>query len=131
MTEHSILLLGTNADIKATLEYATVDRQCRIVLRYGDETLQASATDFFAAFCKVREQLEQKGFKPQCYGASLNVYPSAMGRDMAEGLKAYRLTMGKHAKDLVYIFDNGPDVSPATVEEQKKFFDTWRTSKRT
>ena len=64
---------------------------------------------------------------PYCYGASLNVFPSAMARDMGQGLRAYKMTLGKHAKrtDLVGIFDEGTDIVPADVDAQEQFFRDW------
>jgi hypothetical protein len=69
---------------------------------------------------------------PFCYGASLNVYPSGMARDMGQGLKAYKLAMGRHAKreGLVEIFAEGPDVIPASVALQEQFWRDWLASPR-
>jgi hypothetical protein len=100
---------------------------CRIILRFDESEIEASDRDFFEAFCRVREQLEKVGLHPLCYGAGRNVYPSGMCRDMSDGLKAYRMRMGRMAGmvDLVSIFDSGPDVDPASVKAQKEFFDRW------
>jgi hypothetical protein len=45
---------------------------------------------------------------------------------------AYRLSLGKRAQreDLVKIFEVGPGVEPATVEEQRQFFRDWLASIR-
>jgi hypothetical protein len=66
-----------------------------------------------------------------CYGASLNVYPSGMGRDMGAGLMAYRTTIGKvpELADLVNIFDEGPDFIPATVAQQEEHYQEWLRSR--
>jgi hypothetical protein len=69
--------------------------------------------------------LEKERLLPFCYGASLNVYPSGMARDMGAGLQAYQLTLGKSAHDLVDIFAEGPDVIPAFVLPQREFFQKW------
>jgi len=56
-----------------------------------------------------------------------------MCREMGAGMKAYRMTIGKHVdpkKDLVSIFSEGPDVIPATVGRQKEHFDEWLKTKR-
>ena len=75
----------------------------------------------------IRRELETDRILLHCYGASRNVYPSGMGRDMGAGLKAYKLTIGKRARmeDLVFIFDTGNDVEPATVSAQKEFYERW------
>jgi hypothetical protein len=87
----------------------------------------AQANDYFEALCQIRERLAEGGLHPFCYGASLNVYPSGMARDMGAGLKAYKMTIGKHARleDLVEIFAAGPDVKPSTVAEQRAFWERW------
>jgi len=102
-------------------------RECRLTLSYASGDLQGVGTDFFEAFCRIREQLANSGIFPVCYGASRTVYPSGMARDMGAGLKAYRLHMGRQAQsdDLVHIFDSGPDVEVATVEAQKTFAEAW------
>ena len=66
------------------------------------------------------------------YGGSRTVFPSGMCPDMAAGLRAYRLTLGKHAQqeDLVSIFDAGRGVEPAIVDEQRAFFRDWLASIR-
>ena len=101
--------------------------ECTLTLRAHGLDCRKSATDFFEAFCKIRTELEKEGVFPLCYGASWNVYPSAMGRDMALGLKAYRIRKGHVAmlEDLVEIFDSGADVQVATVEEQRRYWREW------
>jgi hypothetical protein len=106
---------------------------CRLRCDYRDKTIESTATDFFRALCDLRSLLAKDGLMPLCYGASLNVYPSGMARDMGRGLKAYRMTMGRHARreDLVYIFSEGPDVVPASVAAQEQFWRDWLASPRT
>lgn len=115
--------------INATFTLNDVDPDsCMLTLHYDQVEIAASASDYFEALCQIRERLEELGLRPFCYGASLNVYPSAMGRDMgAAGRRAYKMTIGRYArtKDLVDIFDTGPDVNLATVAEQKAFVEKW------
>src|SRR5262249_73940 len=112
-----------------TAEY---DELCHVTFQYRGRSLSASAEDFFEALAQVRIQLEPDHLIPFCYGASLNVFPSGMSRGMGSGLKAYRLTMVRQAltNDLVFIFDSGPDVIPASVARQKEYFDDWIESLR-
>ena len=107
-------------------------RACRINLNFRDCQLDATDRDFFEALCRLREQLAKLGLVPFCYGASRNVFPSGMMRDMANGLTAYRMEMGRRGKrtDAVRIFDSGADVDPVSVEMQKQFFDQWLQSFR-
>jgi hypothetical protein len=80
----------------------------------------AKASDFFAALCRLREGvLEPMGLQLVCYGASLDIWPSAMARSMGQGLRAYQMTMGAQAEHLVDIFDTCRDVIPATVADQR------------
>jgi hypothetical protein len=107
--------------------------ECRLALQYQDSELTAVADDYFEAMCRIRQQLEPTGWIPLCYGASRQVYPSGMARNMGcRGLKAYKLRIGCHAspKDLVAIFDVGPDVEPVTVIEQAEFYKGWLRSLR-
>ena len=49
---------------------------------------------------------------------------------MGQGLKAYKQELGRQAmrSDLVMIFNSGPDVQPASVEEQEEFHYQWLQS---
>jgi hypothetical protein len=106
--------------------------QCRIRCEYRGKSAESTATDFFQALCDVRDILGKDGVIPFCYGASLNVFPSGMARDMGQGLKAYRQVMGRHAKraDLVDIFSEGSDVIPASVGAQEQFHRDWLATPR-
>ena len=108
------------------------ERTCRLSCSYRGKAIETEAPDFFEALCHIREQLLEEGLTPVCYGASLNVYPSGMSRDMGRGLRAYKMVKGKHAKiaDLVDIFAAGPDVLPVPVDAQKAFFEEWLASPR-
>ena len=99
-------------------------------LAFRGRQFDASGQDLFETFCQIRLQLEQEGLIPFCYGASLNVYPSRMSREMSGGLAAYRLTSGVQAtrENLVSIFDQGPDVIPSSVANQKAFYTEWLAS---
>lgn len=103
---------------------------CTVTFVYAGERLTQTGEDHFAAFCAIRRLLEHRGLLVACYGASLQVYPSPMARAMGTGLYAYKLTMGQpaHPRDLVSIFATGPDVHPATVDQQAAFSDAWLAS---
>jgi hypothetical protein len=105
-------------------------RRCVIALRCDRCEVAGEGPDFFDAFCRVREALAAHGLVPLCYGASRNVYPSNMARDMGDGLKAYRMRPGCPAarEDLVAIFNEGPGVEPASVEEQRECWKAWLRS---
>lgn len=99
----------------------------KLALRFNSREITSTAHDYFSAMCAIRRVLEEEGGLLHCYGASRNVYPSGMCRDMGSGMKAYKLHMGSQGRlsDLVCIFDSGPDISPATVDEQERFHKEW------
>lgn len=132
MEIHKIYLVGGEADEVATIVEHDADDLCKLECSYRGKQAAASAADFFEALCLVRLQLEKEGLRLFCYGSSLNVYPSPMARDMGVGLKAYKMSHGRHASmaDLVDIFSEGPDVIPASVAQQREFFEHWVASDR-
>ena len=105
-------------------------RECSIALSCSDFEVKGDGPDFFEAFCRIREDLATYGLMPLCYGASCDVFPSSMARDMGNGLKAYRMRLGQPAgpEDLVGIFDEGPDIVPASVAVQREFWREWLRS---
>lgn len=121
---------GSDGGGSAILSYDEDGDACRVQLDYKGMTLLGDGSDFFDALCAIRQRLEERGAMLDCYGASLNVFPSGMSRGMGRGLKAYKLTLGQRGRmqDLVRIFDTGPDVQPATVAAQREFFDAWLKS---
>lgn len=124
---YNISLVGGSENEQATVLIDEEDDACHITFHYRGRIIEAKASDFFEAFCSIRKQLEPEKLIPFCYGASLNVFPSGMARDMGAGLSAYRMKIGEHAKlkDLVPIFNSGPDVIPASVADQKRYFKQW------
>lgn len=104
--------------------------RCALRLWNGEIDVTEDATDFFEALCKVRLKLETRGLLVATYGGSRTVFPSGMGRDMGAGLRAYRHSLGERGglECLVHIFDTGPDVEPATVDQQRAFVDQWLSS---
>jgi hypothetical protein len=127
----TVRLVGGEEDETASIDCAHRDKACHVAFSYRGKVIEESARDFFEAFCHVRLRLEYEKLIPMCYGASLNVYPSGMGRDMSAGLMAYRTTVGKvpESADLVNIFDYGPDFIPATVAQQRGHWQEWLKSR--
>ena len=112
---------------------STADTQtgiCSTRLSCNLQEFVATGEDFFSAFAEVRRQLEPFNIRVLCYGACRNVYPSGMLRDMANGLKAYKLSLGKKPDrfDIVGIFDNGPEMDIGSVDDQRRFYDRWVNS---
>ncbi len=133
METHKIHLIGGDDDDEvATIIEHDSQGSCKLECSYRGKDISASAADFFEALRQIRLQLETEGLRLFCYGASLNVYPSPMARDMGAGLKAYRMRDGRQVStaDLVDIFSEGPDVIPASVSQQREFFEQWAGSDR-
>lgn len=132
MTDREIFLIGGADDEFGVLSQSSSFGKYNLTFSARGQEFVGSGDDLFDAFCEVRSKLQSIGLIPFCYGASLDVYPSRMSREMAGGGRAYRLTLGKPASrdDLVDIFDSGPDVMPASVENQREFFNDWLASLR-
>jgi hypothetical protein len=130
MTAHRIYLIGGEDEEFAQFEESEAEDSCALICCYRSKEIEAHADDLFDALCEVRLKLEVEGLIPFCYGASLNVFPSAMSRQMSLGRAAYRMTLGKQSlrSDLVQIFAEGPDIIPATVTRQREFFQSWLQS---
>jgi hypothetical protein len=130
MSEHTIYLIGGADDESGVLTSSQHGDQCALTFAFRGRQIAASSSDFFEAFCQIRLQLEAEALMPFCYGASLNVYPSRMSREMSNGMAAYRLATGKQAArdNLVRIFDQGHDVIPSSVANQKAFYTEWLAS---
>ena len=111
--------------VAATVRFRESDPDCWLQLVGAGIDEAATGTDYFASFAVIRGKLARRDLFPVCYGASRNVWPSAMARDMGQGLAAYKLIMGRPAEERVHIFDSGPDVDPVGPEEQRAFSRAW------
>jgi len=130
--QYAVYLIGGEDDEQAVFTLFEDGDDCRLQCQYRGRSIERVASDFFQALCEIRIELARERLIPFCYGASLNVYPSGMARDMGSGLKAYKLSPGKVARtaDLVEIFHEGPDVIPAPVEMQEQYFKDWLAEPR-
>ena len=129
---YSVLLLDAGERSSASLEVIETSKDCtRLTLRAKDRVFDAAAKDCFAALQQLRRVLSKEGLDLLCYGASRDVYPSGMGRSMGGGRKAYRNVIGQPARDpVVSIFDSGPEIIAASVDEQESFHRQWVESLR-
>lgn len=132
MNKYELMLIGPSHEEAATLEEGFANGRCQITCHYRERSISAEADDYFDALCAIRVDLEQEQLLPVCYGASLNVFPSRMAREMSCGRKAYRLQTGRKTSvaDMVDIFAAGADIVPATVAQQKAFFESWSESSK-
>jgi hypothetical protein len=117
--------MADGSTVAATVSFRENDPACRLRLIAAGIDESATGTDYFASFAEIRRRLAKRNLLPQCYGASRNVWPSGMARDMGQGLAAYRLTMGRPARERVHIFASGPDIDPVGPEEQRAFALAW------
>jgi hypothetical protein len=78
----SIRLVGSKEE-QGTLIASRVDNSemCLLILTFQGMSVQGIAADYFEAFCQIRLRLEEVQLIPYCYGASLDVYPTAMSRE--------------------------------------------------
>lgn len=125
-------VLPDNQIVDGVFRLSEGEQDIDLSFELPDRKLNVRAGDYFEALVAIRRELEKDDIFLNCYGASRNVYPSGMGRDMGAGLRAYKMTIGKHARmeDLVFIFDTGSDVEPCSVLEQRDFFEKWLNSSR-
>ena len=106
---------------------------CRLRAAYRDQVIDLMAPDYFQALRQVRSIMALTGLSPLCYGASLDVYYIHNGEQVGKGLIVHRLVMGREASeaDMLETFGTGPDVCPATVVDQQKYYQQWLLSVRT
>jgi hypothetical protein len=130
MTQYQIFLVGGADDETANFIEEVENGLCRLVCEYRGKAIFFDARDYFEALCGIRLELEKEGLIPFCYGASLNVFPSAMSRQMGRGKVAYKMEMGKQAtkQNQVRTFEQGSDVIPSFVALQKEYFNDWLAS---
>jgi hypothetical protein len=102
-----------------------------VTFKYRDKEVNAKESDCFTAFSLIRIYLVEEGLTPFCYGVSLNVYVSEEMRQTGHGLVGLRLYPRKqsHPRHMVRIFDDGPDVIPASLEDQEAFYEEWNENR--
>ncbi|MEM9118844.1 MAG: formylglycine-generating enzyme family protein [Cyanobacteria bacterium P01_F01_bin.56] len=106
------------------------DGECRIQLTCDGQSWQGSGYDALASLIDVRQHFEPDGYRLLCYGASLNSSPSGMSRDsdMVHQLGWGEPPKRAQPKSTHDIFATGPDVIPATYQEQQAFKEQWHAS---
>ena len=110
------------AKVDAKVEWEAVKYgECRVSINCEGKVSEGTRIDYFDALEEARLPFEAEGYRLLCYGASLNVFPSGMGRSCTLGIESYQLREDgpNGTKD---IFETGKDVIPATVKEQRLFF---------
>lgn len=117
-------------DEEITLNLIDDEEFCVIEILNNDGNVKYEADSFFEALTELRNELEKLGGIIQCNGSDKYVFPSPLQMSMG-GEKAYHLELGKPAslKNVYEIFGTDkPVLECVTVEEQRKFYDTWLNS---
>lgn len=106
------------------------DRYIKVELQNGHLIYNEIAECYFDALVALRIKLEEINIQILCKGATINVYPSPMQRNMGNGRKAYKLYMKQQAKmeNVVDIFEPGVENECVSVTKQKEFYDLWLSS---
>lgn len=127
---HTMLVGGSDKE-KIYFRASGKCPRCRLHAHYRDRTIDVTAADFFQALCQIREVLARERLYPQCHGSSLNVYSIGGPLKAQDGLRAYRLSIGREVTpfDVVNIFERcGSSVLPVTVKEQYDYYWQWLQS---
>ena len=120
------MLCPDGSKVKAKVDWESVEYgECRVQIDCQGRVSEGRRTDYFDALEEARLPFEADGYRLLCYGASLNVFPSGMGRSCALGMESYQFRE-KGPKGSKIIFKTGKDVIPATVKEQRLFHLKWR-----
>ncbi|MGY3454494.1 hypothetical protein [Bradyrhizobium sp. USDA 4353] len=126
------VLLADGARVRAIVtadEIMTEGREiyCISLVQGGEVETAQSDVDFFEAMIELRLELEKRGALLCCFGASQNVYPSGMQREMGPAILAYKMRLGEPSRraDMVNIFEADETVVPSTVEQQARFHRQW------
>jgi hypothetical protein len=102
----------------------------RAQLEWTGEPIDVGAPDMFEALVRIRERLEPQGWFVAVQGSRLDVYPTAMQREMAGGLNVHVMRMGEQARlgDVVETFAEADPSTLATVAAQRERAVEWERS---
>jgi ClpA/ClpB-like protein len=102
----------------------------RAQLEWSGEPIDVGADDMFEALVRIRERLEPQGWFVAVQGSRLDVYPTAMQREMAGGLNVQVMRMGEQARlgDVVETFAEADPSRLATVAAQRERAEEWMRS---
>jgi len=99
---------------------------CKLNLSFISKKINVESTDCFEALATIR--LEIFPIIPLINGSRIDCFPSAMSRQMSNGIVLYKAYLGHQAKeeDQVNIFDITQDIqSLGTVQQQKAYHRIW------
>ncbi len=125
-----VILANAETECRIWTEDGLDRTEVRLVVRWAAGEALGVDWNYFAALCRVREQMAALGLTPRCYGACRNLVLSGMCLDMTLGGKGYLAHLGRPTglSDLVSIFASGPNMDLASVAEQEEFKQAWLRS---
>ncbi|QDU63729.1 hypothetical protein Pan216_46100 [Planctomycetes bacterium Pan216] len=106
--------------------------EVRLDLVFGQRQIRSIGRTFYGAMVAIRQELERDGLRLNCFGASKTVYPVGESLKRNYGRTAYKLSFRQPPRvaNRVSIFETDRTVQPASVEEQKAFYEEWEKSLR-
>lgn len=124
MDRVEIVIIRDGKRQKAKLLCNSKNLSITLIMEDGYQKLY-TGSDFYECLGRIRQEHFEIAFL--CKGAKINVHPSSMSSQMTLGVKAYELSLGKHAlrSDVVNIFDYEDSNLTNDPEEQKAFFMRW------
>ena len=85
------MLCPDGSKVKAKVDWESVEYgECRVQIDCKGRVSEGRRTDYFDALEEARLPFEADGYRLLCYGASLNVFPSGMGRSCTLGIESYQ-----------------------------------------
>ena len=85
------MLRPDGAKVEARVEWETAKYgECRVSINCDGKVFEGRRIDYFDALEEARLPFEADGYRLLCYGASLNVFPSGMGRSCGLGMESYQ-----------------------------------------
>lgn len=124
MKSIEVTISADEATETATIECDRKNLALIFALRDGKKKIY-KAHDLFECFGLLRADFPDIKFF--CKGAKINVYPSRMASQMAGGIVAYELQLGRPAEseDIVNIFSYEDKDLTHDIQQQRHFYNCW------
>jgi len=123
-----LMVYKDGALIPSKLFYDIDDSSVQLVFEGFDSGIIKSEIIYYA-MQNLHSVLDGDEIKLLCNCFRYDIFPSRMALSMGQGVKAYKIILGKQAKELVDIFDSTSEIEAiVTVEEQQRFIRKWGES---
>jgi hypothetical protein len=119
--ELTLVAVGANGEkVNVFFQLSTPPATLRMLLAEEEVERVYEEVDLLECLKSARRDLEAMGLLLCCQGARLNVFPSGMTRQMADGRLSYSIQPGKELSDddLVDIFAPADCSEVVTLEDQ-------------